>query len=58
MSEELIQRNLVAARRAGLKMLFTLVDDGLIPLDAALGKANMSEEEFNAHRLKMMGSEE
>ena len=42
----------------GLKMLFTLVDDGLIPLDAALGKANMNEEEFKAHRRKMMGSEE
>ena len=38
----------------GLKMLFTLVDDGLIPLDAALGKANMSEEEFEAQRRKIM----
>ena len=45
-------------REGGLNMLFALVDDGLVPLDAALAKANMSEEEFKAQRLKLMGNEE
>ena len=41
-----------------LNMLVTLVDDGLIPLDVALSKSNMSEEEFKAQRLKLMGSDD
>ncbi len=45
-------------REGGLTMLFALVDDGLVPLDAALAKANMSEEEFRAQRLKLMGNGE
>ena len=35
-------------------MLFTLVDDGLVPLDVALTKANMDEEEFKAQRRKIL----
>ena len=33
-------------REGELKMLFSLVDDGLIPIEAALAKADMSRDEF------------
>lgn len=35
-------------RLGELKMLFSLVDDGLIPIGAASAKADMSEDEFRA----------
>ena len=39
-------------------MLVTLVDDGLITLDVALSKSNMSEEEFRAQRQKLMDNDD
>ena len=37
--------------RGGLNMLFSLVEDGLLPLGSAAAKANMSVDEFRARML-------